>query len=168
MDRTATDRQAALARLALCFALPLALTWGFYAAEQRTVHHATRMDPLGSPAPVAGVQYLVDENRALDRKYVRVAGWIFDPANDIDWLRPSVLVVAPDGNAVEFRANIRRREDLPRPSATEKQKNIAGFEVRMKARRLPRGGPLKLYLVIHRGGKREVIDTGSVLAGARA
>lgn len=167
MDRTVTGRRAAIARLALCFALPLALTWGFYAAEQRTVQHPTRMDPLGSPAPVAGVQYLVDENRALDRKYHRVAGWVFNPANDIDWLRPSVLVIAPGGDAVEFRANIRRREDLPRQLATEKQKNIAGFEVRMKTRYLPRGEPLKLFLVIHRGGVRELIDTGAVLGQAR-
>ena len=152
-----------MALLALCFLVPVALTWGFYAAEQQTVQRPARVNLLEPLAPVAGVQYLIDDNRALDRKYHRVAGWVLDPANDIDWLRPTVLVVAPDGKAVEFRTNIQRRENLPRPLATEQQNRIAGFEVRMKTRYLPAGEPLKLYLVIHRQGRREMIDTGSLI-----
>jgi len=153
-----------VALLALCFLVPVALTWGFYAAEQQTVQRPARVNLLEPVIPAAGLQYLIDDNRALDRKYHRVAGWVLDPANDIDWLRPSLLVVAPDGKAVEFRTNIQRRTDLPRALASERQNGIAGFEVRMKTRYLPAGEPLKLYLVVHRQGRKEVIDTGSALA----
>lgn len=166
LNLTVTDRRAAVGKLALCFALPVALAWGFYAVEQRAVQRPAVLDPA-MPAAAATLQYRIEDNRALDRKYYRVAGWIFDPANDIDWLRPSVLVVAPDGKAVEFRANIRRVEDLPQPAAGEKHKGIAGFEVRMKRRYLPQGQPLKLYLVIQREGRRELVDTATVLQAGR-
>ena len=155
--------RAATWKLLLCFGLPLASTGAFYSAEQSVVQRPVRVVDTALAQPLPVVQYRLEASHSQGRKYHHVSGWIVDTANAVDWLQPAVLVVAPGGAGVEFRTSLRRRDDVTAPPMNEKQKSMAGFEVRMKKRYFPAGSPLRLYLVVQREGQRQLIDTQTLI-----
>lgn len=145
--------------------IPVLLTAAFYFHAQGVVQHKTFLSPAQVQAPPAGMALRLERNDGADKRYQSIAGWVVQTGGEEPWLRPSVLVLAPDGQATEFRANLRKRADLAQLTLSERQQRMAGFEVRLKKRYFPRGQPLKIVLAITQQGRRIYVDTGEVVAG---
>lgn len=160
----ASRPSARLVGFLLC--VPVLLTAVFYFHAQGVVQHKTFLSLAQVQTPPAGMMLRLERNDGADKRYQSVAGWVVQTGGEEPWLRPSVLVVAPDGQATEFRANLREREDLTELTLSERQQRMAGFEARLKKRYFPRGQPLKIVLAFTQQGRRIYVDTGEVVAGS--
>lgn len=145
--------------------LPIVLTALFYFHEQGVVQRRIVVDMSAVQAPPSDILLQLERNDGAQRRYQYISGWVVQTSGSA-WLKPSVLIVAPDGQATEFRANLRKRGDLTQLAVNELQKNGAGFEVRLKKRYFPSGDSLKIVLAVTQQGRRILVDTGAVVQGA--
>lgn len=163
----ASEHRSGALRLLMCFVLPVAVTLAFYAVEQRRLRQSIAVAPgqLGAPPP--GVTLSVESRASADRKRLRVAGWVAqERAGQRELLRPTLLVLGPDGQGTAFKVNARRKGEPPPRGDHGRFEGFDGFEVELKARQLPPGRPLRLALAVERDGRHELIDTGAVLQEA--
>lgn len=165
MDGVArVGRRRGIGLILLSVLLPIVLTALFYFYEQGVVQRRTLVDMGTVQAPPSDILWQLERNDGTQRKYQYISGWVVQ-INGSAWLKPSVLVVAPDGRATEFRANLRKRGDLTQLPVNDLQKNGAGFEVRLKKRYFPSGDSLKIVLAITHQGQRVLVDTGTTVQG---
>jgi len=166
----ASPRRSAALRLLLGFILPVTLTLAFYATQQRRLRQPVQENPaaLAALQPAADLSFSLDAARAPDSKRHRVSGWVAEVAGgQRHLLQPTLLVLGPDGRGAEFRVNPRRRGEPPPRGDHGSFQGFDGFEIDLKARQLPEGRPLKLFLAVQRAGRRELLDTGATLQGPR-
>lgn len=150
----------------LSLLVPVLLTAAFYFHEQGVVQHRTHVDWPLVQKRATGILLHLERNDGNQGKYLHISGWAIRTDEATGWLQPSVLIVAPDGQATEFRANLRARPDLAQLSVSERQRNMAGFEVRLKKRYFPAGQPLRVVLAVTQKGQRIYLDTGATVADA--
>jgi hypothetical protein len=151
-----------LAWLLLC--MVALLTGAFYLHMQNVVQRKIVVDMALVRKPPAGMVLGLDHPGEVTRKYRYLTGWVAQVGDEEPWLQPSVLILAPDGQATEFRANLRPRQDAHLRTLSERQRSMAGFEVRLQKRYFPRGQPLKIVLAVTLRGQRILLDTGEVVA----
>ncbi|HVR54890.1 MAG TPA: hypothetical protein VMS38_34535 [Pseudorhodoferax sp.] len=141
------------------------LASAFYVYMQDVVQHRLVLDTAQVQPPPAGMVLDLERNDGADRRFQYLAGSVVQADVEGPWLRPSVLIMAPDGQATEFRANLRGRENLAQLPPPERQQRMARFEVRVMKRYFPSGEPLKIVLGLTQQGQRIYVDTGNVVAG---
>lgn len=145
--------------------IPVLLATAFYVYMQDLVQHKRVLDTVQVQPPPAGMVLHLERNDGADRRFQYLAGSVVQADARGAWLQPSVLIMAPGGQATEFRANLRGREDLARLPSSERQERMGRFEVRVMKRHLPPGEPLKIVLGLTQQGQRIYVDTGNVVAG---
>jgi len=155
-------------RILMCFVLPVAVTLAFYAWQQARLRRPVAVAAADIRPLPADVRLSVESLPAPDRKRYRVSGWVAREAGgQRQLMRPTLLVVAPDGHGTEFRVNQRRKGEPPPRGDHGRFDGFDGFEVELKARQLPADRPLRLVLAVQRDGRRELLDTGTVLKEAQ-
>lgn len=163
-DRGRVGHYRGVGLILLLVLLPIVLTGLFYFYEQSVVQRRVVVHMSDVQAPPSSLLLQLERNDGAQRKYQYISGWVVQTSGT-GWLKPSVLIVAPDGRATEFRANLRKRGDLTQLAVNEQQQNVAGFEVRVKKRYFPSGNSLKIVLAVTQQGRRILVDTGATVQG---
>ena len=163
----ASTRRCAVLRLLTCFVLPFGAGGAFYATEYVQLRRPVAAGTV-APPPGPSVRLAVDSRASPDGKRYRVSGWVAQESQgQRQLLRPTLLVLGPDGKGTEFRVNLRRRREPPPRGDHGSFQGFEGFELEIKARHLPAARPLRLALAVEREGRRELLDTGVVLVAGR-
>lgn len=151
-------------RWLLCLALPAAVAGALYVYEQPRVRWPVRLAAEAVPAPPPDVQW------TLDAPLVRPEGLVFqgtvlDARQRGHWLNPAVLLLAPGGEGIAYRTNLRDRSDPVNITAAEREVLFSAFALQVAPAQLPAQRPLRILLGLPSAQGMAWIDTGRVLEG---
>jgi hypothetical protein len=152
-------------RWLLCLALPAAAAGALYVYEQPRVRWPVRLTAEAVSTPPPDVQWTLDAPLVGPEALV-LQGTVLDARQRGHWLHPTVLLLAPGGEGIAYRTNLRARSDPVNITAAEREALFSAFALQVASAQLPAQRPLRILLGLPSAQGMAWIDTGRVLEGA--